>query len=213
MEWYYIVLIVLGALLLLGLLVWLLFLWAIKPGGRKCGIEKYMDVKFAHRGLHDEEKAENSISAFRAAKEAGYGIELDVRLSRDGELMVFHDPTLSRVCGVDALVVDCTAAELAKMSLSGTADGVPTLREVLELIDGAVPLLIEIKMEGDEHGVAEALAEVIEDYSGDYIIESFNPKPYGRSCPTYREASSPRASQRPRSIAASRFISCLRICF
>lgn len=175
MEWYYIVLIVVGALAALSLLVWLAYMWAIRPSTRKCGLEKYMNVKFAHRGLHGDGRAENSISAFRAAKEAGYGIELDVRLSRDGELVVFHDATLTRVCGVDALVIDCTAAELKTMRLSGTDDGVPTLREVLELIDGAVPLLIEIKMEGDEHGVPEALAEVIHEYRGDYIVESFNP--------------------------------------
>lgn len=175
MEAYQIVLIVLGALIALGLISLGVIIWAVMPGRRKCGLEKYMSVKFAHRGLHDEEKAENSMSAFRAAKEAGFGIELDVRLSADGELVVFHDPTLMRVCGVEGRVIDKTAAELAALSLEGTADGIPTFREVLELIDGAVPLLIEIKMEGDEHGIAEKLAEVIEGYRGDYIVESFNP--------------------------------------
>lgn len=175
MEWYFVLLIIAGALAALALTLRLLYLFAIRPATRKCGLEKYMKVKYAHRGLHDSERAENSISAFRAAKDAGYGIELDVRLSRDGELVVFHDSTLKRVCGIDALVLDYTAEELSKLSLSGTSDGIPTLKEVLELIDGAVPLLIEIKMEGDEHGVPEALAEIISDYKGDYIVESFNP--------------------------------------
>ncbi len=175
MEAYQIVLIVLGALIALWLISLGVIIWAVMPGRRKCGLEKYMSVKFAHRGLHDEEKAENSMSAFRAAKEAGFGIELDVRLSADGELVVFHDPTLNRVCGVEGRVIDKTAAELAALSLEGTKDGIPTFREVLELIDGTVPLLIEIKMEGDEHGIAEKLAEVIEGYRGDYIVESFNP--------------------------------------
>lgn len=175
MEWYFILLIAAGAIAVLAIIFRILYLAAIRPATRKCGLEKYMQVKFAHRGLHGDGRAENSLSAFRAAKEAGFGIELDVRLSGDGELVVFHDPTLKRVCGVDARVIDFTAAELSGMSLSGTSDGVPTLKEVLELIDGAVPLLIEIKMEGEEHGVPEALAEVISDYHGEYIVESFNP--------------------------------------
>ena len=175
MEWYFILLIAVGSLLLAATLVWLGFVLAIKPSARKCGLEKYTQQKFAHRGLHGDGAAENSLTAFRRAVEAGYGIELDVRLSRSGDLVVFHDSTLTRVAGVDALVIDCSTEELGKMKLSGTEDGVPTLREVLELVDGRVPLLIEIKMEGDERGIAEALAEEIRDYGGDYIIESFNP--------------------------------------
>ena len=170
-----IVAIVLGVILALLLTVILLFLFATKPGTRKCGIERYLDVRFAHRGLHNDTKAENSMSAFRAARDAGYGIELDVRLSKDGELVVFHDRTLNRVCGVDGEVIAYTADELSKMSLSGTSDGIPRFSEVLELIDGRVPLLVEIKMDPDESGVAEKLAEVIDGYRGDYIVESFNP--------------------------------------
>ena len=175
MEPWQIILIVAGSLALLALLVVLAFMWLTKPGTRKCGIEKYKTVKFAHRGLHNDTVAENSISAFRAAKEAGFGIELDVRLSKDGELVVFHDPTLERVCGASGKVIDYTAEELSHFSLMGTTDGIPTFREVLELIDGTVPLLIEIKMDVGESGVAEKLAEVIRDYRGDYIVESFNP--------------------------------------
>lgn len=175
MERYFVLLIILGALTALAIVLRILYLAAIRPSTRKCGLERYMQVKFAHRGLHGDGRAENSLSAFRAAMEAGFGIELDVRLSGDGELVVFHDPTLTRVCGIDARVLDFTAEELSVMSLSGTSDGIPTLKEVLALIDGAVPLLIEIKMEGDEQGVPEALAEVISDYRGEYIVESFNP--------------------------------------
>lgn len=170
-----ITLIVIGSVLLLLLLSLGVFFWLIKPGRRKCGMEKYTGVKFAHRGLHDGGRAENSLSAFRAAKEAGYGIELDVRLSSDGELVVYHDPTLNRVCGVEGRVIDFTAEELSRLSLAGTGEGIPTFKQVLELIDGAVPLLVEIKMDPGESGVAEKLAEVIKDYHGEYIIESFNP--------------------------------------
>ena len=168
----YIVLIVLASILLLLGGMWLYMIW---PGKRRPEMEKYKSVKYAHRGLHDENKAENSMSAFAAAKEKGFGIELDVRLSKDGELVVFHDETLTRVVGKEGKVIDFTAEELSKMSLSGTSDGIPTLRQVLDLIDGAVTLLIEIKLGTGERGVAEKFIEVIEGYKGDFIVESFNP--------------------------------------
>ena len=168
----FIVLIALASLLLLAFCLWL---YMVCPGKKRPEMEKYKRVKYAHRGLHDENKAENSMSAFAAAKEKGFGIELDVRLSKDGELVVFHDETLTRVVGIEGKVIDYTADELAKMSLLGTADGVPTLRQVLDLIDGVVPLLIEIKMGNGESGIAEKFIEVIEGYKGDYIVESFNP--------------------------------------
>lgn len=175
MEAYEIIMLVVGSILLLGLLFLGLIAYLTKPGTRKCGLEKYTSLKFAHRGLHGEGRAENSLSAFRAAVEAGYGIELDVRLSRDGELVVFHDPTLLRMAGVEGKVIDYTLEELRGFRLGGTSDTIPTLREVLDVVAGRSALLIEIKMEGDERGVAEKLAEVIADYRGDYIVESFNP--------------------------------------
>ena len=166
----FIILIVMAATALLTLGVWLFMIW---PGGRRAAMEKFTKVHYAHRGLHDGERAENSMSAFAAAKKMGYGIELDVRLSKDGELVVFHDADLTRMTGIEGKVIDFTAEELAKMSLAGTADGIPTFREVLELIDGSVPLLIEVKMDPKEGGVAEKLIEVIEGYQGDFIVESF----------------------------------------
>ena len=175
MDPIYIILIVLGALVLLALLLVILFLFATKPGTRRCGLERYTEVKFAHRGLHNRERAENSMSAFRAARDAGYGIELDVRLTKDGELVVFHDKTLDRVCGVPGKVIDFTYEELTAFKLGGTDDTIPLFSDVLSEIDGRVPLLIEIKMEPGESGIAEKLAEVIDGYHGDYIVESFNP--------------------------------------
>ena len=168
----FIVLIVVLSLLLVGFIAWL---YMIFPGKNRPEMEKYKEIKYAHRGLHDKTKAENSMSAFAAAKEKGFGIELDVRLSKDGELVVFHDATLDRVVGREGKVIDFTAEELVTMSLSGTSDGIPTLRQVLDLIDGAVPLLIEIKMGSGESGIAEKFLEVIEGYKGDFIVESFHP--------------------------------------
>lgn len=161
---------VLGA----ALLIFVIYLILIAPG-RENGIKAYAKVKFAHRGLHGEGRAENSLSAFRAAVEAGYGIELDVRLSKDGVLMVFHDDTLDRVVGIKGRVDEYTAEELGKMSLLGTEDGVPTFDEVLDAVDGRVSLLVEIKEDPGVSAVSEATARRLADYSGPYVIESFNP--------------------------------------
>ena len=168
----FIVLIILLSLAALAIGLWLFMVW---PGRRHAEMKKFTEVKYAHRGLHGEGVAENSLSAFAAAKEQGFGIELDVRLSKDGELVVFHDADLSRVAGREGKVIDFTAEELSAMSLSGTSDGIPTFRQVLDLIDGAVPLIVEIKMGTGESGVAEKLVEVIEGYEGDFVVESFHP--------------------------------------
>ena len=156
------------------LLSFLFYLFLIKPEKRE-GMEKLLSKRYAHRGLHNEERAENSLSAFRAAVEAGYGIELDVRLSSDGELVVFHDDTLKRVCGVEGRVDAFTAEELSHMDLCNTGEGIPTFREVLSLVSGKVPLLVEIKEDAGKYGVTEKTLEMLREYSGDYMIESFNP--------------------------------------
>ena len=155
--------------------VLLLGLYMICPGKYRREMDRFSTVKYAHRGLHDADKAENSLSAFRAAKEHGWGIELDVRLTKDGELVVFHDNDLLRMTGREGKVRDFTLEELSSLRLGGTSDGIPTFREVLELIDGAVPLLIEMKELIGEGGVAEKLVEVIDGYKGEYIVESFSP--------------------------------------
>jgi len=151
-----------------------IYLILIAPGKRG-NIKEFTTVSYAHRGLHGEGIAENSISAFRAAVEAGYGIELDVRLSKDGKLVVFHDDTLDRVCGVRGRVDAFTAEELANMRLSGTEDGVPLFDDVLSLVDGKVPLLVEIKEDAGKYGVSTAAAERLATYGGRFIVESFNP--------------------------------------
>ena len=151
----------------------LVYLFLIMTGSGK-DVRRFSSVKFAHRGLHGGGLAENSMSAFRAAVDAGFGIELDIRLSRDGVLVVFHDDDLKRVCGDERLVKEVDASELQKLSLSGTPDGVPTFAEVLELVDGKVPLLVEIK-ELSGNAVALAAAEMLRGYKGDFIVESFNP--------------------------------------
>ena len=108
-------------------------------------MKKFDGIMLAHRGLHGGSIAENSIPAFAAAADRGIGIELDVRLSSDGEVVIFHDDTLERMTGMSGGVSNYTAKELAKLSLADTGYGIPTLREVLALVNGRVPLLVELK--------------------------------------------------------------------
>jgi len=102
---------------------------------------------FAHRGLHSRDGSvpENSIASFSAAVNAGYGIELDIQLSKDNEVVVFHDDGLKRVCGKEGLVLDYDLAELKKMRLLDTDECIPTFKEVLDVVDGRVPLIVEFK--------------------------------------------------------------------
>lgn len=170
-----IALIALGSLVgavLLGFCIYLLLIRTRRAGSV---ISAYRGVNFAHRGLHGEGAAENSITAFRRAVEEGFGIELDVRLSRDGELVVFHDDTLTRVAGIDKRVDALTLDELRECRLSGTEDTVPTFAEVLSAVDGRVPLLIEIKEDPGKSAVTKKLVSELSGYGGPYIVESFNP--------------------------------------
>ena len=130
---------------------------------------------YAHRGLHGGGVPENSLKAFELACEAGYGIELDVQLSRDGHVMVFHDYTLLRMTGRDSLLSELDASELAALSLDGTDQTIPTLREVLELVDGRVPILVELKGEDTNTALCEKVAVLLGEYTGPYCLESFNP--------------------------------------
>ena len=170
-------------ILLAAVIIFCTWLFLISPGD-DAGMEKFKNKKYAHRGLHgtvgyDEYAAENSLTAFARAKEHGYGVELDLRMSKDGEIVVIHDGNLKRVTGVDGKVAELTLDEIKSNTLIGTTDTVPTLREVLELIDGAIPLLFEIKEEGMDHTLSEKVAEILKDYKGDYMVESFSPFAFG----------------------------------
>ena len=132
---------------------------------------------YAHRGLHDNDTdaPENSMRAFWKAVEAGFGIELDVQLSRDGVPVVFHDDTLKRICGVEGRVCERTFEELQQLSLCGTDQKIPRFSDVLELVDGKVPLIVELKIETGDMSVCSAADKLLSEYKGMYCIESFNP--------------------------------------
>lgn len=173
------VLIGVGAVLLCLISVYLLVL--VRPGHRKSGTDDgRLFCHYAHRGLHGGEIPENSLAAFRKAAEEGYGMELDIQLSADGEVMVFHDDTLDRMTERKGRLSDYTAAELSAVRLKTgegvlTDETVPTLRQVLETVDGAVPLLIELKGESTDTSLCPAADRILREYSGPYCVESFNP--------------------------------------
>ena len=153
----------------------LLFLLMTAPSPKRRRARAWRGTLLAHRGLHDETRAENSLSAFEAACRAGYGVELDVRYSKDGQLIVFHDDTLERMCGDRRRPEELTVAELKTLRLGNTQDCIPTFDEALELIDGRVPLLAEIK---DGKRLRELTADAVarlKRYDGQYLVESFNP--------------------------------------
>lgn len=136
----------------------------------------------AHRGLHDgnQQVPENSLPAFAAAAEAGVAIELDVRLSADGAVVVHHDATLQRLCGDPARVADLTAVELGGRRLAGTAQGTPSLHEVLDLVAGRVPIMVELKLLVRANvPLWRGVAALLDRYGGPVSVHSFHPGAVG----------------------------------
>lgn len=130
---------------------------------------------YAHRGLFNREVPENSLGAFHRAVERGYGIELDIQLTADKRVVVFHDYTLKRMCGEDVKVSQLTLAQLRTYRLAGTDYTIPTLAEVLNTVRGRVPLLIELKGETVDDALCFRAAKLLDEYDGPYLVESFNP--------------------------------------
>ena len=132
---------------------------------------------YAHRGLHNNasDAPENSMKAFRKAVDAGYGIELDVQLTKDRIPVVFHDGTLDRVCGVHGKVCDFTFEQLQQFHLCESEEKIPKFIDVLELVDGRVPLIVEYKGETTDVSVCNVADPLLRAYKGTYCIESFNP--------------------------------------
>ncbi len=136
-----------------------------------------MGWHYAHRGLHDNasDAPENSMAAFQLAVEHGYGIELDVQLTKDKLPVVFHDDTLKRVCGIEGRVSQYTYEELQGFSLYGTEQKIPLFQDVLDLVDGQVPLVVEYKMPTSSTLVCDVADPLLKNYDGVYCIESFHP--------------------------------------
>jgi glycerophosphoryl diester phosphodiesterase len=130
---------------------------------------------YAHRGLHDENLPENSMAAFRAALENGYGIELDIHLMKDRKLAVIHDTSLLRTAGVDVKITDLTTEDLPNYPLAN-GELIPTFDQVLELFAGKAPLIIELKAENNAAALCEAACKAMEGYKGIWCMESFDPR-------------------------------------
>jgi len=129
----------------------------------------------AHRGIHNSEIPENSIAAFKLAIENNLTIELDIRLTKDNKIVVLHDETLFRMTGIDKKVCDCNYEDVKRLKLLNTDNNIPTFKEVLQIIDGKVPIVIEIKNEGRVGELEDRFLDMIKEYKGKYIVESFNP--------------------------------------
>ena len=138
----------------------------------------FLHVNFAHRGLHDLENGipENSMAAFQAAAKAGYAAELDVQLSGDGQVVVFHDDNLKRVCGIGGKISDYDYEDLKKMTLCGTSETISLFTDVLrEFQKGGGPLLVELKTGSRNKELCRKTCEILKNYPGVYCIQSFNP--------------------------------------
>ena len=150
----------------------------LQPRQGQPGWEKLGGVRYAHRGLHDLEQGrpENSMAAFRAAVEGGFGAELDVHLMADGKLAVVHDSDLSRVCGKKVFIEDLTAADLKDYPLQGTTETIPLFEDVLALFEGKTPLVVELKVErGNANALTDAAMALLRNWNGTYCVESFHP--------------------------------------
>ena len=134
------------------------------------------DPPVAHRGLWSAKGApENSLAAFEGAVDGGYGIELDVRLSYDGEVMVFHDAGLERMCGAQGALSERSGADLSALRLKDTREPIPTLRQVFDRVSGRALIHVELKTRpGEEGPLDEAVAALVDAYPGPVAIIGFN---------------------------------------
>ena len=185
-------------ILILAAALILLFLLLIRPSSKKRReAQTFCRHPFAHRGLHSREIPENTLPAFRRAREESVGIELDVRLTKDKEPIVFHDETLLRAAGMNTRISDITYAELKTIPLFNTKETIPHLAEAIQEA-GGTPLLIEIKAEFDCAEICEKTADLISGYPEK---SPSNPSPPSsldgllKTAPQFSEDNSPPASK------------------
>lgn len=164
-------------LLTFVLLIFWIYLIAIYPNlTRKLEMKPYENVYIAHRGLfNNKDIPENSIKAFKKAVKNGYGIELDVQLTIDNKLVVFHDESLLRMTGINKILNRCNYDEIKDLTLLNTKQHIPLFEDVLKVLDKKTPLIIEIKPEGRYIDTTKAAVEMMKNYDGIYNMESFNP--------------------------------------
>ena len=158
-------------------LVLLYFLMIMPRVVGKPNMKEFQKWLYAHRGLHDNktDAPENSMRAFEKAVDAGFGIEMDIQLTKDNVPVVFHDFTLNRICGVDGKVRNYTYEELQQFPLCRSKERIPKLEDVLKMVNGRVPLIVEFKMETANMSLCLLADRLFRKYKGTYCMESFNP--------------------------------------
>ncbi len=161
-------------LIVLFVLFWLLLI--CPSDATPQDYETFANRAYAHRGLHSAEIPENSLAAFAAAAQAGYGIELDVHMSKDGKIVVFHDDDFSRLCADKRRVDQTGYQQMRKLRLSGTEHTIPLLSKVLDTVGARVPLIIEFKHRRDYKPFCDAAIAVLDGYTGAFCVESFDPR-------------------------------------
>lgn len=161
--------------LLLIIIALLLFATYCRKGHE--GLKDLQGWGYAHRGLHGDGIPENSMAAFKAALDGGYGVELDVHLLKDGNLAVIHDSLLNRTAGVPGRIEDLTTEELKNYPLEGTEQTIPEFMDVLTLFNGKAPLIVELKpVDGNHAALCQATCDMLAGYKGVYCVESFDPR-------------------------------------
>jgi len=164
-------------LVVLLMLLFILLLAVMPRTTQRERSRQFTHLNFAHRGLFaaEDKIPENSIPAFRRAVESGFPIELDIQLTKDKQAVIFHDDSLKRICGVDELLCNKTYDELCQLSLQDTKERIPLFSDVLKIVDGRVPLLVELKTTGKNTMVCVVANEFLRRYKGHFCVESFSP--------------------------------------
>ncbi len=163
-------------LLWAALVLTILYLLSLRGRTGHPGLAALRGWNYAHRGLHSAGIPENSLAAFRAAVDRGYGAEFDLHLLKDGNIAVIHDSKLLRTTGKEGVVEDLTTADLKNYPLEGTTETIPTFREVLEIFAGKAPIIIELKPVDNAPELCRRACEMMEGYDGVYCMESFDPR-------------------------------------
>ncbi|MDY5845046.1 MAG: glycerophosphodiester phosphodiesterase family protein [Bariatricus sp.] len=143
---------------------------------RHKAMKPFLNRDYAHRGLHDEQRLipENSMAAFREALRENLAIELDIHLTRDNHVVVFHDESLERICHVSGTIEEASYEDLKSLHLQGTSEKIPLFSEVLSYVNGRVPLLIELKLPTSDTRLCSYTLKLLRNYNGPYMIQSFN---------------------------------------
>ncbi|NLL90870.1 MAG: glycerophosphodiester phosphodiesterase [Ruminococcaceae bacterium] len=164
-------------------IIFLVYLFLVFPRiTNKAAGGRFANRSYAHRGLHDDLIPENSIESFLKANEHGYGFELDVRLTKDNEVVVFHDDDLVRACGIDKRIDEMMYEELKELKIFKTDKKIPLLSDVLKAADTRYPIIVELKTTTSAESrekLCGLTEKILNEYSGDYCIESFDPNIVG----------------------------------